>query len=111
MPQVKELKELGVAGSATNERGRYGSGWRGLKKVSRICLFLYPLEECYRLPKKAVTSYKQRLLQVINDQELLQVTSKDRYTQRLLHVAGKDCCRLTCNRLPWVTCNNLLSVT
>ncbi len=84
---MKELKELGVAGSATNEWGRYGNGLALFEEgFSYLPLFV---------PRK--------MLQVTNNQELLQVTSKDRYTQRLLHVASKDCCRLTCNRLLSVT--------
>jgi hypothetical protein len=40
MPQVKELKELDVAGSATAERGRYGSRKAPFFRPSfRICLF------------------------------------------------------------------------
>ena len=55
MPQVKELKELGVAGSATNEQGRYGSGMAPfVKSLSCLPIFV-PVG---RLLKKTVTGYK-----------------------------------------------------
>ena len=75
MPQVKELKELGVAGSATNE-GRYEA-----------------------VPEQFGKSFVSAPFMSFG--KMLQVTKKTvaRYAQRLLHVASKDCCRLTCNRL------------
>jgi hypothetical protein len=50
MPQVKELKELGVAGSATNKQADTEAAWRILKISSYLPLFM------------SVTGYKQRLV-------------------------------------------------
>jgi hypothetical protein len=52
MPQVKELKELDVAGSATNERGRYGSSMAPFDKgFSYLPLFMF-LRRRYGLQEK-----------------------------------------------------------
>lgn len=66
MPQVKELKELNVAGSATNEQGRYGSGMalfvKSLSCLPIFCtLVAYRLQakNCYRLRARTVTGYKK----------------------------------------------------
>ena len=85
MPQVKELKELGVAGSATNERGRYGSGMALFVKRFFVSASFFVL--WLQITNKTVTGYKQRLLQV------------SPYT---------GLCSVTCNRLLTVTCNSKL---
>jgi hypothetical protein len=75
MPQVKELKELGVAGSATNEQAGTEAGWRILNIASYLPLFMSVTgykqrslqvrsKNCYRLQEKTVTGYEQRMLQV-----------------------------------------------
>ena len=74
MPQVKELKELGVAGSATNEQGRYGSGMaRFVKSLSCLPIFCTPVT----LP--------------VTGEKLLQERTVTGYEQELLHVTRKDC--------------------
>lgn len=50
MPQVKELKELGVAGSATNEQADTEAGWRILNIASYLPLFM------------SVTGYKTKIV-------------------------------------------------
>ena len=77
MPQVKELKELGVAGSATNEQADTEAGWRILNIASYLPLFFM-----------SVTGYKQRLLQV-RSKNCYRVTSKECYGLR-----AKVCYRL-----------------
>ena len=70
MPQVKELKELGVAGSATNEQGRYGSGMAPFIK-SLSCLPIF----CTLATK----------------QEPLQAGGKTVTSKRLSHLTSKNC--------------------
>ena len=71
MPQVKELKELDVAGSATNEQADTEAGWRILNIASYLPLFMSVTgykqrllqvrsKNCYRLQEKTVTGYEQR---------------------------------------------------
>ena len=63
MPQVKELKELDVAGSATNKRGRY-EVWRHVLKFFVSASF-YAGSASYEqrlLGAGTVTGYKQDLL-------------------------------------------------
>ena len=103
MPQVKELKELGVAGSATNEQAGTEAGWRILNIASYLPLFM------------SVTGYKQRSLQVRSKncyrlrEKMLQVTSKECYRLQAKNVT--DFASVTCNRSLSVTRNRLLPVT
>ena len=84
MPQVKELKELGVAGSATNEQADTEAGWRILNIASYLPLFICP-----------VTGYKQRLLQVrskncyrLQEKTVTGLRAKECYGLRAKNVTG-----------------------
>jgi len=64
MPQVKELKELDVAGSATNEWADTEAVRRIMKISSYLPLFMPVLHatstDGHRLRARSVTGYEQR---------------------------------------------------
>ena len=60
MPQVKELKELGVAGSATNEQADTEAEWRILNISSYLPLFISGQRLVTGYEQKNVTGYGKR---------------------------------------------------